>query len=354
MRRSIRRAGITTVAATALVAGTMASGQAAVPRLRTGAERAATTSVVFTTLNTSVLNIKNSHRRRLDLTLSSTSRAGIPKASVSIALATGGLGSTGERHNWSFEISRSDLSYNNKTGHGKLATGTSLKTFGTIDLTFTKTSRTTSKCKGGTGHDTTIKGRLSGTLFFNTQTGSHGWGTVGSRHHRVTFMTPNTFSLLTSGCPIGTGSGSATCISGLFWSAPYATMTPSVSIFGYVTRSRSRTTSMVTFDQFQTIMSPAGASRTDTLIANEPVPKVSAGTLTITTAGHAITGSASIGNTTSSPNNYPCKASGKSYTEKATLHTGMWTGGPLVGHFSATGRADSPTSGPTSFTTESF
>jgi hypothetical protein len=353
MRRSIRRAGITTIAATALVAGTMASGQAVVPRATGGTGGAAATSVIFTTLNSSVLKIKDSHGRRLDLTVNSTSRAGVGKASVNISLLTGALGSTGERHDWSFEISRSDLSYNNKTGHGKLATGTSLKTFGTINLTFTKTSRSTSKCKGGSGHDTTIKGRLSGTLFFNTQTGSHGWGTVGSRHHRVTFMTPNTFSLLTSGCPIGTGGGSAACVSGLFWSAPFGTMTPSVSIFGDVSKTGSRTTSTVTFDQFMTIKSPAGAARSDTLIANEPVPKVSAGMLTITTSGHAITGSATIGNTTSSPNNYPCKAGGKSHTEKTTLYTGTWTGS-LTGHFSATGKADSPTSGPTSFTTEAF
>jgi hypothetical protein len=355
MTRRIRRAGITAIALTALVAGTTAvAGAAAVPRTPRAVSGHTATSLLFTSLNSTTLSIKDSHGVRLHLTLGSTMRTGVGRASLSVSLATGSVDGLGETHSWSFSLPRSDLSYNRKTGHGKLATHGSLKAFGTITLAFAKKSQSTSKCKGGTGHDTRVTGRLSGKLFFNTQTGSHGWGKVGSRTRKVTFSGASTVSMLSSGCPIGTGGGSASCISGLFWSAPFSTTTPSQSTFGNVTRSGSRTKSTITFDQFVDINSPAGTTRTDLLVAKEPAPTVNAGTLTITTSGHAVTGSATINNTTSTPNNYKCKSGKHAKTEKTVYYTGMWTASPLAVHFGAIGTVDGPTSGSGSFTTESF
>jgi hypothetical protein len=356
MGRGIRHAGITTITVTAILTGFTAigavGGQAAVPRSSPGPLAATSGSVLFTTLSSSTITVKNSHGRRLHLTLSSTARAGIGKAGLTLTLSTGALGGVGESHAWSFNIPRSGLNYNHRTGHGKLSTGTSLRSFGNIALTFVKTSQSTSTCKGGTGHDTRVSGRLSGKVFFDSRTGPHGWGTVGSRRHTLTFTGTNVFSLLGTGCPIGTG-GSATCSNGLFWSAPFATTSPTTSVFGNVEKVGSRTTSTVTFIRSLTLPIP-GSNRTDTLVASEPVPTVNTGTLTITTSGHLVTGSAGISATTPALNNYPCKSGGTSHTEMTTLYTGTWTGTPLVAHFSAVGTLDSPTTGSTSFTTEAF
>jgi hypothetical protein len=361
MACSKRRLGMTAVAVGAAFVSMAggAGGAAAMPR--SGAAPAVTRvfSVGSIGLDSTALKLKDSHGRKLYLTVFSGKRS-VGTVSVSIELSTNPHFGSGESHTWSFQVKRSALSYNARTGRGVLNTGKALKSFGSLKLSFAKTSQSTGNCvpsDPSAGKEIRVKGHLSGKVFFNTQSGKHGWGTVGSHRHRTTFHAPDYLNELGSTCPAGFGGGSTACIRGLVWSSPFAeSKGGGTSVGGIVTKVGSHTTSTISFSRSVTIHKPVKATRFDSLVATEPVPTIHGGTLTITTKGHAITGSALITSTSSSPNNYSCKSAGRSHTEKTDGHyNASWLGHHLTGNFTATGKATTPATGSTaSYTTESF
>jgi hypothetical protein len=351
------RAGITTCAVAAVLASMagMAGSQAAA-QVPSRATSASSSAVVYSGLSSSPLKITSSHGKRLYLSVSSTKRAGIGHPSLTIVVSTSRAFGVGETHDWSFTINQTDLTYNSHTGRGKLFTGKLLKGFGTLTLAFTKTSQSTSTCKPSSGDDIRVAGKLSGKLFFNTQTGPHGWGTLGSRTHKITFHSPNHVNLLTGGCPIGVGGGSSGCVRGLFWSAPSVnSASSSTEFFGQETKVGSRTTTIVDVNHTTNLKSPADASRTDSLFVREPAPTLKSGVLTITTSGHLLTGSATIDGSNPQANNFSCTSGHKSETERTTDYTGNWSS-TLAAHFGATGKVAPPKTGTddSSYTTQTF
>jgi hypothetical protein len=77
--------------------------------------------------------------------------------------------------------------------------------------------------------------------------------------------------------------------------------------------------------------------------------------LTITTSGHAFTGSATIGSTTKlAPSHSKCKAGGTKHTSTSTSYEGTWTGTKFAAHFSALGTKMAPATGEASFTTVTY
>jgi hypothetical protein len=310
-------------------------------------------------LDSAVVKVTASHGRRLYLLVVSNKHPGVGKAGVTVQLSTSRKFGAGETHTWSFSLKSSVLSYNAATGRGRLSTGKLLKGFGSLKLSFAKTSQSTGRCvpnNPAAGKEIRVKGRLAGKVFFNTQSGTHGWGAVGSHAHKVTFHGANEVVLTETGCPAGFGGGSNACVRGLIWSGPFVSAKGGgTSVEGVVTRTGRRTVSTIIFDRSVTLHHPSGASRTDSLVAKEPAPTVHAGSLSITTSGHLITGSATITDTTSAPNDYACKSGGKTRTEKTVDYTGDWAASHLTANFSATGRATAPaTASNTSFITESF
>lgn len=304
--------------------------------------------VEFTGLSTGVLRVKDSHGKTLHLSVGAN-RGPRGTASVSVTVATGTPYLSGETHTWTFTLKRSAFSY--QGGKAKLATKTMLKSFGRINLSFAKHSQSKTPCHPS-GSLTRVQGSVTGTIFLNTQTGKHGWGTVGSRTHKIRIKAGNFVTLLGTGCPLGSGGGTVGCVRGIFWSPPYVTGSTS-SFFGSET-SNGHAMSTITVSNHVTLSSPAGATRNDDLIAKEPRPTLKAGVLHIKTAGSMVTGSASITSTSHSPNPYSCKAGGKKRTEKTQDYSGTWAASNLKAHFGATGVVSAPASGSATFTTETY
>jgi hypothetical protein len=304
--------------------------------------------VAFTGLSTGVLRVKDSHLKTLHLSVGAN-RGPRGTASVTVTLSTGTSYISGETHSWTFTLKRSAFSYS--AGKAKLSTKTMLKSFGAINLAFAKRSQSKSPCHPS-GSLTRVQGSVSGTVFLNTQTGRHGWGTVGSRAHKIRIKAGNFVTLLGTGCPLGSGGGVTGCVRGIFWSPPYVTGSTS-SFFGLET-SNGHAASTITVSNHVTLSSPAGATRNDDLVAKEPRPTFKAGVLHITTSGSTVTGSASITSSSHSPNPYSCKAGGKKRTEKTQDYSGTWIATSLVAHFGAIGAVSAPTSGTGTFTTKTY
>ena len=113
-----------------------------------------------------------------------STQSGSTTTSLTVTIGTGSLAgeaSVGESHLWHFDLSNASLNYAN--GTGQLKTGKQIDPFGSMSLTFKKSSQT-STCNGA---QTTVKGTLSGSLNFST--GTTRWGKVGG--NSVTFATPN-------------------------------------------------------------------------------------------------------------------------------------------------------------------
>jgi len=348
----MRRFATPVIAAALVAVWVPASSGAAVASQRPSDSRAAESSAVqYTGLSSSFLSVKASNGVRLKLGVSAfESTQGT--ASTSVTLTNGVDDVSGETHTWSFTIPRSDFKFSSKTGNGSLKTKRELKSFGSLALAFVKKSQTKAPCTDGTGTKTTVTGTLSGTAFFNTKTGSKGWGQVGSKHQKLTFKAPNDVTLLSPGCPLGTG-GQSACVKGLEWNATYNTATQ-VSVFGQVTKDGKKTTSTATISRSISLPSPKGAQREDILVAKEPAPKISSGNLSITTKGHAVTGSARIFDTTKSPSSYSCTAGDTTKTEHTVDYAGRWSSSGYAAHFQATGKAAAAANGKTVFTTESY
>jgi len=317
---------------------------------RTAAQNQAS-SPSYAFLYSAVAHVKTSNHRNLHMSVSASAAPG-RSGSVSVTLTNGSEYVSGETHLWTFQAKAGTFSYSH--GKGRVATGKQMGKYGLMDLSFRKKSQSTSQCAGGQGTVTRIVGSLHGKVFLNTETGSHGWGTAGSKHRSMTFSGKNTISILSSGCPIGSGGGSTPpCTRGTFWSAPYAN---GLSIYGSVVKAQ-RTVSTITATRSVTIAKPAGASRLDEMIAKEPAPAQQGSNLQITTSGTAITGGATISGSSPSNNSYQCKVGGQSHTEHNSVYTGSWSPKPssaLAVHFQATGRLSGPQSGTGSFTTASY
>lgn len=279
-----------------------------------------------------------------------TTSGATSKATTSVTLATGTAYGVGETHIWNFQIGRSSFTYSASTGKAVLKTGSQMSPYGTMNLTFKRSSSKTTSCAGG-GHITTVSGTLSGIVHFLTNTGSHGWGNVGSSTHAMSFSTPNRMTLF-AGCGVG-AQGSILCMVSTSWSAPFVANT---SMSGFSVKNGSTTSTTITAGRTKNLSKPGGASRTDVLTAVAPVPTFSGGKLTIKTkSGTKFTGSAAIMSSTTTPNSYACKRGTASHTENATSYSGAWsTPTALVAHFRVTGNATAAKSGSGFFTISSY
>jgi hypothetical protein len=305
-------------------------------------------SVDLTFLSTTAIRVKDSHRRALHLSIGAN-RGQRGTDTATVTLSDGKPYVSGETHTWTFDLKRSAFSAH--AGKATLVTKTMLKSFGTITLSFAKRSTSSSACQP-VGTVTRMKGTVTGTIYFNTRTGPHGWGTIGSRTHKVRIKGASVLTLLGTGCPLGSSGGSTACVRGISWSPPFVSGTTS-SFFG-VEQTNGHAVSTITVNNQVRLSSPAGASRNDDLIAKEPRPTLKGGILQIRTSGSLVTGAASITSTGHNPNPYSCTSRGKKKTQKTQDYTGTWSSSKLEAHFAATGVVEAPTAGAGSFTTLTF
>jgi hypothetical protein len=92
---------------------------------------------------------------------------------------------TEESHEWGFGVRESSLRINTKTGTGTVKSKKQLKGYGKFRLRVSSAGKPHSSCAGSSGFTTTRKVTLVGTARFNTKSGKHGWGVVGSRKTKL-------------------------------------------------------------------------------------------------------------------------------------------------------------------------
>jgi hypothetical protein len=253
-------------------------------------------------------------------------------------------GGPGETHTWRFNINRSSLDYNSSSGNGSLATGSQIHPFGTMDLAFNKTGKTTSRCKVS-GTYTSITGHLHGAFHFDTRTGP--WGSVGS--NTFSFDTPNSIGI-NNGCT--TGEGPSYCFRSLGWSGPgNFTAGGSESENGYVfTSAGGKSSSRISGNRYVSLNNPSGATRSDSLTSAEPEPSIANGDLSITTRSKGpIDGGAKLSGGQASSNTSACKEGGHKKHQHSTYHSAAsWSskaGHRLTFHFAVTPDLVAPASG---------
>ena len=110
--------------------------------------------------------------------MASNGMAELRQNSLTIVLTNPPLATANyESHSWTFPLTKSSFSFNQATSTASLSTGAQMNPFGSAKLSFKKTSSKKASCK--TGSRITDYGNLTGTLYFNTNSGA--WGALGSR-----------------------------------------------------------------------------------------------------------------------------------------------------------------------------
>lgn len=223
-RRVFAIAGVSAVLA-GLGYGFVPAATAAVPRA---------TQPISTALNSGVTARTSSTGHKLFLTLTATHSDATATAGTSantdtldITLANNRTIFGGESHSWSFRIPSTALVFNtdsagNPDGNGSLTVPASaISPFGVVKLKFAPAGTPTTQQCNGQPSSQTQPVSLSGTFFFDSKsTGSHKWGTEGSKTATFTFAATNdvvtTYATTDFSC---SGPAQVPCASAITWFA---------------------------------------------------------------------------------------------------------------------------------------
>jgi hypothetical protein len=235
---------------------------------------------------------------------------------MTVTLTTGGR--VGEEHSWYFPVSKNKLTYSS-SGHGKLA-ATSFGAYGRVKLALTASGKTKTKTCSVDDFIVTRYVVVRGTLLLNTHSkGKHRWGSVGGTHFRSTHRW-ELDEVYGNGCY---DFPPTPCFDGVNWSTQDMT-TAAVRFFGDTTTIRGKHVGLVEGSRAVSLRSPKGAVRYDSVEAESPAPSYTEGsdgsqTVSVTTRGHLVTGSATLSNGAPSDpvtEESPCKtAKGESGVE---------------------------------------
>lgn len=310
--RGRRRGAIATAAASC--AALALSGLGIVAADAGIAAKGATVSDV--TLYSSLTNLTSTTGHHLKVGVSASQSPG-GKSSISVSLRQ-----DQEFHGWTFKAAGSAISLDD-TGQGTVSLA-STKSAGYAALTLHVKpvgSAKLNKCEGQLVSETRPVA-VSGTLFFNTKSsGSHKWGSIGSKVHTFRFDRPNSVTWSydnTATCP----TPASPCFAGLSWSDYHSTSTNSTGLFG----GTSGTTSWISGSRRVSLSKPSGATRSDYNYLKTKAPKLSvAGDGSAALKVTQGTGSATIKSPSGSTYSYPCGAGAK--TRKARSWPGSYTNG---------------------------
>ena len=312
---------------TALLIASSASlvaGYAAVP--------AAAGTVTSYSLGGSPTPVKTSTGKSLHLSVNSFEATGDQNISVTVILRSGSY-SRGESHDWTFQVDPNDLDYNSSTGKGSLNTGNDIMPFGSLNLSFTKTSQSSSNCPDS-GSTTTVKGTLKGTVDFDTQSTS--WGTVHATN--LAFATPNYVSLNNS-CT-GEPTVPLTCSKYISWSSPYQPG-GAASAYGFSVTSGGKTKTTISGSRLVYLTNDYSVSRSDYVSDAAPKPTIVGKKITIKTkSGSRASGSATISGGTVDKHSVRCKLGSKHFHEHQQFHSGGNWSSPHGLKFNETAFAD--------------
>jgi hypothetical protein len=259
-------------------------------------------------------HVKTTSKKKLSYNI------GFNHSSTDTGMNAGLFSSTSEEHFWDFTLTAKSLKINAATGTGTIDTKTLLKKFGRMRLKLTSAGKakkqTTCTYTGGFVTDRPIK--LTGTPKFNTNTGKHGWGLVGTRKITMRGDLSTTYGNPSVDCP----TSPIRCPSAEI-SVSHSDETGGVGADAFSIRKHT-----ASVDGFRSVelKSPKNARRFDEILGTGPALKATKSgknvAVKITGASHNVTGSATVVSS-GAPNTSVCK---KTTTEKQ--YSAIWKNGP--------------------------
>jgi hypothetical protein len=279
------------------------------------------------TLSSSLASVHSSTGKSLHVSIyaSKTTTSGATTAvAAGVGLQNHTYAGLGETHSWSLQVSRSTFTYNSSTGVARFNTGTQISPLGTMNLTFRKSSSSTTQCAAG-GSQTTVRGSLRGKFHFISKTR---WGSVGSTTSTFTFPTPN-FLSISNNCNVG--EGTSICYTNTTWYGP--TTGTNFYVNGSVYDNGSTTTSIISGSHGVALTHPSGAGRNDYLSARAPRPTINGSTFNVkTSSGTPVSGSAKLTGGTAGTSHSACKVGRHNRTQTQTTHSGATWSSPAGHH----------------------
>lgn len=274
-------------------------------------------------LTSGYASVKSSTKRALHAQLEASNNPSTPaNDSASIELAKGAQ-EDGESHDWTFRISSSVLQVAS-SGAGTLKLpAKDIAPFGAVSLKFKPIGKPKTKSCEGTVISKTIKVSLSGVFFFDSKsTGSHKWGTVGSKKS-FTFPATNTITwLFRSANSENCISAATPCVSDVLWSSQQG----AVAFDGFEASNDAR----MFASRSALLTKPTGATRSDSNVGSTKGLTVAVGgdgnaSLAITGSGSGVAGSATI--TSSAPSQPFPSPCGNGKTQNSEFWSGPYANG---------------------------
>jgi hypothetical protein len=227
-----------------------------------------------------------------------------------------------ETHTWTFDIPKTAL--NAKTsGSGTLVVPrANIAPFGTISLRFTSTGKPVKTVCNSNAYSTAQKVTVRGTVFFNTHsTGAHRWGSVGSTSRRFTFRRGSVL-VKDFGENLDCPSGSPLpCGYSIIWFVGSANQ-----LVGLEGGTAGKTGGVIDASRTKNLAKPKHASRVDEVVTPAARPTIrttGADTIamSIRSAGHDATGSATMYGTSVGPPSPSICGKGKTSTSSGWTAT---------------------------------
>ena len=260
-------------------------------------------------LSSSSTSVTTSTGKHVDVQVTAFKSAGDSNYSVNVSLSTGGA-KHHESHFWTLQPNSGSFDYNN--GTGTLKTGALPQNFGSLDLTFHKSSQQTHNCPTS-GSTTAVRGTLKGALDFDSKSDS--WGKV--HVNNLTFETPN-FINVNDSCTGEGGDFVLHCYKGTSWASAFQAGMPNGGGFSVV--ENGDTTTTINGSRF-VLLGDGSVYRSDSVSDVARTPVIDGSKLTVRTKkGTAVKGRATISGGQSNDTTAKCTKSGKKFTEHSTQH----------------------------------
>jgi hypothetical protein len=320
------------VAATALgTVGFAGSAANASPHRPPLLPRSVATSGAYWTLDSIAGQVRTSTGKTLHLAVYSD-KPTTGKGAVIVELFSGGSpGSLGEFHEWSF-VSDALAA---KAGHATLDTRQDLGKYGSLNLSFSSSTKHAVACKTGTA--AYWYGSLSGKVTFNTE--GRAWGSFSRKSFK--FIGRNELYRDASCTVKPPPRRTPFCSKASYWSAPSS----SSSSAPFFSGSDYKGSTTISAGRDVRLTSPKNAFRFDSLSGPGQkfrfAGKGTGRTVTIAATGKGFTGRATIRFATSHKYTYgACKHKGVKYTQYLSYRYGPWSStgtSRLAAHFAIDG-----------------
>jgi hypothetical protein len=351
MSMSWRRKTIGSAAIVVLVAGSAVASLPASAGARAVQARPSAAKVTGLSFDPAIQTILSNTHKKLQVRLFASESIESTGSATSAGVTVSRNG-VPETHNWNFSLTNGTLTFNPATGKGSLKTKKELLPYAMATLSLKATGKKqTTKCGTQKTIDQPVK--VSGTFWFDTRSGKHGWGKVTSKH-----LSGKTFVIYEIGKPGTCGGGFVfPCGAGLDWDV-FHSQTGTInqtSFSGSIVKVGKKTLRTIFASRNTQLSKPKNASRGDeTEVAdNNQVFKVSkAGLATLTVKGVGpLSGSATLSSSLPGETGSPESCGKSGHTETSTDWQVAYTNGksPLEVHEQIEGAYKVPNIGSDSF-----